>query len=192
MRTRKSRRRGRNPSLARPVPPAAPADRPAFPLGNPHTDWVAVPDAQGTCWLAYVEPAPPEQSFRRSAAVIPGRRLRFDSLERSVAVAPVPAGAPFLSELRLQRLLADAVPLMPEVAPATRPSAAARTLGAIDWAGSFAAGVAALRDAVAGQWAATVGFRRLCTRGLVHLVAPAALLLIVLWEALLVRSRARG
>ena len=133
MRTRQSRRRGRKPSALQPVHPVAPAHRPGYPRGNPHTDWVAVSDAQGTCWLAYVEPAPPEETFRRSAAVMPGRRLRFDSLERSVAVSPVPAGAPFLPEFRLQRLLADAAPLVPEIEPATRRSAITPALRAIDW-----------------------------------------------------------
>lgn len=190
MRTRKSRRRRQVTSAEQPVQPVVPADRPAYPRGNPHTDWVAVTDPQGTTWLAYVEPMAAEEPFRRSAAVLPGRRLRFDSLERSLVVSPVPAGAPFLAADRLQRLLAAAEPVTAEPFAAAA-IAPARPLRSIDWGASIAGAVAAARNAAAAQWQATAPARRLCLRGLVHLVAPAALLLIVLWEAMLVRSRAR-
>jgi hypothetical protein len=190
MRTRKSRRRGQMTPPAQPTHPVAPADRPAYPRGNPHTDWVAVTDHQGTSWLAYVEPMAGEEPFRRSAAVLPGRRLRFDSLERSLVVSPIPAGAPFLADERLRRLLAAAEPLAAEPEPAAA-TAPVRPLRSIDWGASLAGAVAAARDAAAAQWRGTAELRRLWVRGLVHLVAPAALLLVVLWEAMLVRSRAR-
>jgi hypothetical protein len=190
MRTRKPRRRGRTTAPAQPIHHVPPADRPAYPRGNPHTDWVAVADQQGTSWLAYVEPMAAEEPFRRNAAVLPGRRLRFDSLERSVTVSPVPAGAPFLSDDRLRRLLAAAEPLAAEPEPNAAPASFA-PLRSVDWAASVGGAVAALREAAAAQCRRTADLRRLCVRGLVHLVAPAALLLVVLWEAMLVRSRAR-
>ena len=192
MPTRKSRRRGRTPSGARSVQlPAPPVTRPAYPRGNAHTDWVAITDADGTSWLCYVEPVTPEESFRRSAAVLPGRRLRFDSLERSLCVSSVPAGAPFLSEARLHQLLAEAGPLVASPGRARPVVGAGQALRSVDWGASLAGVGAALREAAVQQWRSTAELRRLCTRGLVHLVAPAALFLIVLWEALQVRSRAR-
>ncbi len=148
-------------------------------------------DLTGTCWLAYVEPAPPEKPLRRSAAVLPGRRLRFDSLHASLVASPIPAGAPYLSEERLRWLLAEARPV-PAAAPvAVSAIAPARALKSVDWAGSVAGAVGAVGDALTRRWHAMAELRRLCARGLVHAVAPAALLLIVVWEALFVRTRAR-
>ena len=79
-----------------------------MPRGNPLTHSVNFTDARGTCWLVYVEPAPPEPALWPNAAVIPGRRLRFDSVEPSVMASPFPAGAPFLPERTLQTLLDQA------------------------------------------------------------------------------------
>ncbi|MGH7517154.1 MAG: hypothetical protein ACREOC_06755 [Gemmatimonadales bacterium] len=191
MRTRKSRQRGRTSSRATPVVTAALPPRPAYPRGNPLTDWVGLTDPWGTCWLAYVEPAPAETPLRRNAAVLPGRRLRFDSLAGSLVVSPIPAGSPFLSEERLQRLLAEARPvpaLVPAAAPAILP---VRALRSVDWAGSVAGAASAVRNGLGRQWRATADVRRLCARGLVHAVAPAVLLLVLVWEAMLVRPRAR-
>jgi hypothetical protein len=191
MRTRKSRQRDRVLPCATSVPPAGPPTRPAYPRGNPLTDTVILTDAAGTCWLAYVEPAPPEMPLRRSAAVLPGRRLRFDSLERSLVVAPIPAGAPFLADGRLHGLLAQARPLPPPSPSAAPIGIPARALRSVDWSGSVAGAAAALREAVGRQWRATADIRRVCARGLVQAVAPAVLLLIVVWETMLVRPRAR-
>jgi hypothetical protein len=153
---------------------------------------VGVTDSTGTCWLAYLEPAPPEKPLRRSAAVLPGRRLRFDSLDASLVVSAIPAGAPYLSAERLRGLLADARPVPAAPAPpAVSAIAPARALGSVDWAGSVAGLAGAVGDAVARRWHAMKELRRLCARGLVHAVAPAALLLIVIWETLFVRTRAR-
>jgi hypothetical protein len=189
MRTRNSRRRGRMPAMSI-VPPSSPL-LPSYPRGNPLTDTATLTDAAGTRWLVYVEPAPAEAPLRRSAAVLPGRRLRFDSLERSLVVSPIPAGSPFLPEERLDRLLAQARPLPP---PAPTPAPLlipARALRSLDLAGSAAGFAAAIRDAGSRKWRATAGLRRACARGLVQVVAPAVLLLVVVWEAMLVRPRAR-
>ncbi len=191
MRNRTSRRRGRKLRRAMPLALAGPPTRPAHPRGNPLTDSVNLTDAAGTSWLAYVEPAPAEPPLRRSAAVLPGRRLRFDSLDRSVVITPVPAGSPFLSDARLLGLLTEARPV-PEPAPrVARPVLPARALRSLDWSGSVAGAVAAVRDAAVRQWQATADVRRLCARGLVQLVAPAVVVLVVVWEAMLVRPRAR-
>jgi hypothetical protein len=151
---------------------------------------VTIIDPAGTAWLAYVEPAPAEKPFRRSAAVLPGRRLRFDSVDTSLMVSPIPAGAPFLTDVRLLELLARAQPIPP---PATAPTRRlrARALWSVDWAGSVAALAGSVKDAVRHQWRATAGIRRLGSRALVQAVAPAVLVLVLIWDALLVRPRAR-
>jgi hypothetical protein len=190
MRTR-TRRRGRSSSRAAPtVVPAAPPV-PGYPRGTPLTDSVVLTDDAGSSWLVYVEPSPPEATFRRSAAVLPGRRLRFDSLERSLVVSPSPAGSPFLPDARLHRLLAAARPVPPAPSAAGRGLVRSRALRSVDWAASVAGAGAAVQDFAARQWKATAGVRRTCIHRLVQLVAPAAMLLVVMWEALLARPRAR-
>jgi hypothetical protein len=91
------------------------ARKPGFPnysRGNALTPTVNFVDRERTSWLVYIEPGPPEPALWPNAALIPGRRLRFDSVERSVMVAgPVPAGAPYLNEVRLQALLDAAEPV---------------------------------------------------------------------------------
>ncbi len=108
--TRTTKRQAR--SKASKTPPApAPAPAPAKPpyaRGNPLTHSVVFTDESGTCWLVYVEPAPAEPALWPSAVVLPGRRLRFDSVEESLTIAPMPAGAPFLQEQTLQELLNQA------------------------------------------------------------------------------------
>ena len=110
MRTRTTRTTKRAPRSKAPEPTPVPAPqpepaRPSYARGNPLTHSVTFVDTGGTCWLVYVEPAPPEPALWPNAAVLPGRRLRFDSLERSLTVSPFPAGAPFLQERTLQQLL---------------------------------------------------------------------------------------
>jgi hypothetical protein len=61
----------------------------------------------------------------------------------------------------------------------------------VDWAGSVAGVGAAVQDLAARQWKASASMRRICTHRLVQVVAPAAMLLVVAWEALLGRPRAR-
>ena len=110
MRTRTTRTTKRAPrskaveSDPVPVTPPEPA-KPSYARGNPLTHSVTFVDTSGTCWLVYVEPAPPQPALWPNAAVLPGRRLRFDSLDQSVTVSPFPAGAPFLQEQALQQLL---------------------------------------------------------------------------------------
>ena len=108
--TRTPKRAPRSKAVEQPpVPEAPPAPaKPSYARGNPLTHSVTFVDSDGTCWLVYVEPAPPQPALWPNAAVLPGRRLRFDSLEQSVTVFPFPAGAPFLQESALQLLLDQA------------------------------------------------------------------------------------
>lgn len=106
MSTRTTRTTKRVPRAKAPEPqPVEVAPTPSYARGNPLTHSVTFTDKAGTCWLVYVEPAPAEPALWPNAAVLPGRRLRFDSLEMSLTVAPFPAGAPFLHEGALQNLL---------------------------------------------------------------------------------------
>ncbi len=89
------------------VPPT-----PHYPLGLPLTESMGFTARGGTEWLAYVEGVPPAPRRRwRRRALLPGRRLRFDSAWESRVVGPVPAGSPFLADARLQELLDRSVPL---------------------------------------------------------------------------------
>jgi hypothetical protein len=107
----------------------------------------------------YIEPGPAEPALWPNAALIPGRRLRFDSVERSViATAVIPAGAPYLDDSRLQALLDEAEPVEEGREPLVVPAPADRAPGA--WAGTLA-----------------------------RLVQPAALAMIVLRDALIQKSR---
>lgn len=109
MSTRTTRTTKRAPRTRTPEPaPEQVTALPSYARGNPLTHSVTFTDEGGTCWLVYVEPAPPEPALWPNAAVLPGRRLRFDSLESSATVSPFPAGAPFLHERSLQGLLNQA------------------------------------------------------------------------------------
>jgi hypothetical protein len=91
------------------VPPT-----PFYPRGNPLTQSTSFTDADGVCWLAYIEGVPAGRLARRRGRVtLPGRRLRFDSAAESRTTTDVPAGSPFLSDARLQRLLDAAQPVPP-------------------------------------------------------------------------------
>jgi hypothetical protein len=75
----------------------------------------------GENWLAYVEGMPADPPPRwRHRAVIPGRRLRFDSAFDSRVSSVLPAGSPFLPEALLRELLEAAEPLPPPVHPTRR------------------------------------------------------------------------
>jgi hypothetical protein len=105
--TRKPKRAPRSKAVQQaPVPVTSPEPaKPPYARGNPLTHSVTLVDTSGVCWLVYVEPAPPQPALWPNAAILPGRRLRFDSLEQSVTVTPFPAGAPFLQEQALLLLL---------------------------------------------------------------------------------------
>ena len=108
-RTTRTTKRAPRPKLTETAPVSVTAPvQPPYARGNPLTHSVTFSDSSGTCWLVYVEPAPPEPALWPNAAVLPGRRLRFDSVERSVTTSPFPAGAPFLQENTLQALLDQA------------------------------------------------------------------------------------
>jgi hypothetical protein len=103
------------PSPAEFDPEPAPAIRPQ---GLPLTDTMPLTTADGVRWIAYVEGFPREspRGFR-DRAMLPGRRLRFDSASGSWISLVVPAGAPFLSPGRLTELLRRAQPYPPPYTP---------------------------------------------------------------------------
>ncbi len=85
---------------------------PLLPRGTPLTPVMEFTDSGRRAWLAYVEGTPPVRRWRfLSEAVLPGRQVRFDSADESRASSTVPAGSPFLPELRLQVLLAGSAAL---------------------------------------------------------------------------------
>lgn len=85
-----------------------------YPQGNPLTESTPFTDADGVCWLAYIEGVPPSRSPRlRGRVTLPGRRVRFDSALESRTTTHVAAGSPFLSDARLRRLLDTAQPVPP-------------------------------------------------------------------------------
>ena len=90
-----------------------------YPRGNPLTESMPFTDRDGVRWLAYIEGVPPAPNpLLWSQAVLPGRRLRFDSAAESRVTAHLPAGSPFLADARLQSLL-DEAELIPPSASAT-------------------------------------------------------------------------
>ena len=117
--------------------------RPPYPLGLPLTESMEHTATDGTCWLAYIEgiPSPPQRRWRRQT-LLPGRRLRFDSVSGSRTITPVPAGAPFLTEGRLQELLDRATPLeLSTLGAAARPDPQRRSLRVAARAAGLAAPV---------------------------------------------------
>ena len=91
-----------------------------IPRGLPLTESMPFTGRDGGQWLAYIEGLPPEHPWGMwYRTLLPGRRLRFDSLAESRVAESVPPGAPFLTEPRLQLLLESARPVPPPP-PATR------------------------------------------------------------------------
>jgi len=85
-----------------------------IPRGNPLTESMPFTGREGGAWLAYLEGVPPEHPWGMwFRTILPGRRLRFDSLTESRVAESVPPGAPFLPEPRLQVLLESAQPVPP-------------------------------------------------------------------------------
>lgn len=177
-----------------PVPEVAPAPvRPSYARGNPLTHSVNFTDTRGTCWLVYVEPAPPEPALWPNAAVIPGRRLRFDSVERSVMASPFPAGAPFLQERTLQALLDQAqsgssasAPVATQSAPPAPAPAPVRPRRAAVAAVSVSVPEVA-PEPVRDQLASMVSARSGWTYQLSRMVQPVALVLVVIRDMILPR-----
>ncbi len=84
-----------------------------YPRGNALTDTMPFTDRDKVHWLVYIEGVPPDPSPRRwGQAVLPGRRLRFDSVTESRTTIQVPAGSPYLADHRLQSLLDQAQPVL--------------------------------------------------------------------------------
>jgi hypothetical protein len=146
-------------------------------------------DTRGTCWLVYVEPAPPEPALWPNAAVIPGRRLRFDSVERSVMASPFPAGAPFLQERTLQALLDQAQSgSSPAAPPATdiptpRPARPRRAAAAAVSVPEPEVAPEPVRDQLTSMVSARSGW----TYQLSRMVQPVALVLVVIRDMILPR-----
>lgn len=112
-------------AIASGVQPPARSPEPR-PRGCPLTELMPLSGPDGTEWVAYIEGVPPEPAgLLGRRAVLPGRRLRFDSAGESRTTGQVPAGAPFLAATRLVQLLAASDPFPPPQAPA-RPSAGVR------------------------------------------------------------------
>ncbi|HUF36101.1 MAG TPA: hypothetical protein VMN37_09135 [Gemmatimonadales bacterium] len=91
-----------------------------IPRGTPLTESMPFTGRDGGQWLAYIEGVAPEHPWGMwYRTMLPGRRLRFDSLAESRVADVVPSGAPFLAEPRLQLLLESAHPV-PPTPPASR------------------------------------------------------------------------
>jgi hypothetical protein len=118
---------------------------PFYPQSNPLTESTPFTDADGVCWLAYIEGVPPGRSPRRRGRVtLPGRRLRFDSATESRTTPHVPAGSPFLVDEHLRRLLDAAQPVPPP--PPSRRSSDVRRHPVIELASRAEELGAVLRD----------------------------------------------
>ena len=97
--------------------------QPFYPRGNALTETMPFTDPGGVRWLVYIEGVPPDPQRRRwGQAVLPGRRLRFDSATESRRSIHVPAGSPYLTEGRLQGLLDQTHPV-PVAGPQARAAA---------------------------------------------------------------------
>ena len=84
-----------------------------YPRGNALTETMPFTDPDGVRWLVYIEGLPPDPQRRRwGQTVLPGRRLRFDSVTESRMSIHVPAGSPYLREERLQGLLDQTHPVL--------------------------------------------------------------------------------
>ncbi|HEU4587150.1 MAG TPA: hypothetical protein VFS11_00775 [Gemmatimonadales bacterium] len=107
-----------------------------YPRGNPLTESMPFTTYDGVHWLAYVEGLPADPPPRwRHRAIIPGRRLRFDSAFDSRVSPVLPAGSPFLPEAVLRELLAAAEPVPPPPHPARRrDDARSRSSAVAQWA----------------------------------------------------------
>jgi hypothetical protein len=107
-------RKGRSSSDSQKAVSTMPVAR-FYPRGNPLTESMEFRDRDGVDWLAYIEAGRRAQTGELgSVTVLPSRRLRFDSATESRFASFVPAGSPFLAEARLQLLLDEARPDLPQ------------------------------------------------------------------------------
>lgn len=167
---------------------------PNYPRGNPLTEWMPFTDGDGVCWLAYIEGTPPPPRRRLwTQAVIPGRRLRFDSATESRFTTRVPAGSPFLADARLQSLLDEAQPV-PPLAPATSSSSEdSFILGhqVIEWAARAGESGRAVVADWSRRWRGTANRRQALHRRVQELVSGASHTLHDVVDAVLGRRQAR-
>jgi hypothetical protein len=124
-----------------------------FPRGNSLTESMPFADREGVTWLAYIEGVAPPDHHHAVNGRLPGRRLRFDSEDESRATTELPAGAPFLSDERLQALLDRAQPV---TAPTTGswqlPEPPIKLQRAIEWTAHAGRAGAALLVELVRRW----------------------------------------
>jgi hypothetical protein len=89
-----------------------------YPRGNVLTEPMPFTARDGSPWLAYIEGIAEPRTHSPEEPMLPGRRLRFDSLTESRATLQLPPGSPFLSEVQLHDLL-DRAQVIPPPSTAT-------------------------------------------------------------------------
>ena len=190
--TRTTKRAPRSKAVEQAPVPVAPPEpaKPSYARGNPLTHSVTFIDTSGMCWLVYVEPAPPQPALWPNAAVLPGRRLRFDSLDQvghRVAVSggrsvPPGAGAAAAARPGTGRLIS------PGVGPrGTGPDATARAQHAIAAVTPEADLPEPVVDPVRRQLTSMVNARSGWTYQLSRMVQPVTLVLVVIRDMILPR-----
>jgi hypothetical protein len=164
-----------------------------YPRGNALTESMPFTDRGGARWLAYIEGLPPAPiPLLWKQAVLPGRRLRFDSEAVSRVTAHVPAGSPFLADARLQSLLDEAELLPPDAATSPRPGRAS-ILGhpLIAWATRAGARGRAMVADWSRRWRQRANRGQTLHRRVPELVSTASNALHVVVAAVRGRRRAR-
>ena len=126
--------------------------QPFYPRGNALTETMPFTDPDGVRWLVYIEGVPPDPQRRRwGQAVLPGRRLRFDSATESRTSTHVPAGSPYLTEERLQGLLDQTHPVL-LAGPQSRAAATRARLPPTSESGAREQPVGAASEASRWRW----------------------------------------
>ncbi len=163
---------------------------PPYPVGLPLTESMEFTGRDGTSWLVYIEAVPPPPRSRwRSQTLLPARRLRFDSVRESRIVTPVPAGAPFLTDVRLQGLLDRSAPL--DLSGAGEPARPQRRHDVRRSAGHEARSAASLLAEGRQRWSRGAEGRR-AFRSRVEAGAVLAADRVVAWVAGLLKGRPRA